>query len=317
MATFVSPGARQIAHNVRSSGGELSLDEWDLGNALGYGRDSRLLGGRLRNKIVDELRAAGVVAEFDDRVGGQVRLRIDMPGAPPTGLGRSLTWRGESRPQQAAPETPGPRPVPQVAPTSVSVPTPAPPQSPPVRGDSPPVEPPTLSDTSSAPEDKTGAAGDWLFFGVTVLAIFVVPAIGRELFPGGETGDKNLFFWTVYLKTLPLSGILTAIFLMWHRKWPKNNMIPSGWNPDHFRAALTVGGVLLSGFIGFGFGTNQTENAWLLSHLHYSAIVDIMIVVSYVFASYAFIYGPVLFITSIGSAAWAAWWLHQKLPKHL
>lgn len=161
----------------------------------------------------------------------------------------------------------------------------------------------------TAPQSEGGAPdldelGDLIFWAVALLASFV-PAIAYQLVPGGQLEDKQTLFFVVYLTTLPWSGSLTLIFLMYKRKW---------MDTDQERAWTAAGLLIGSATLGWGFGSTQADLQFL-SQVHGNVPTIVLQVVAYIIATYAYIYGIVLWLGGIATGAWAAYWLHRKLPK--
>lgn len=275
--------------------GERVITIKELAAALGHAGEP--IDDALRERLVSEMAAAGIDADFGGRLEETVRLRripverLSHAAEPVVAGERAQTAPGVTA-QAAEPEPVG----------TAKAARPVPPDTKPPA----PHSQPQLGAKPAAQETGLDleAQGDLIFWGVTLLISFV-PAIGYELVPGGQFEDKGALFWTVYLTTLPWAGSLTVIFLMLRRKWLDNN-------PERAVAAAAL--LIGSAVLGWGFGSTQADLQFL-SQVHGNGWAMLAQIVVYVVGTYAYLYGTVLWLAGIVAGGWAAHWLDQKLPK--
>jgi hypothetical protein len=143
--------------------------------------------------------------------------------------------------------------------------------------------------------------GDWLFV-VLALVLNLVPSLAYQIAPGGEVGDKQELFITVYLITLPLSVALTAIIFIWLRE-------PFG-EQGNFVASCVI--LLISGYIGLKLGTRELDEA-VFSKVNGHPVVVLFAAAFYILFSYAIYYGVALFLSAVAVSSVAGLWLHERL----
>ncbi len=271
MAATPNTSALSLAQSLGE--GERLITVKELAVALGHGGEP--VDDELRERLVSEMAAAGVDADFGGGHEETVRLRR----APAAGQDQA------AEPVVAVRAAPAP-PADTKPPTLPSQPQPE--------------AKPAAQETKLDLE----AGGDLIFWGVTILVSFV-PAIGYELVPGGQLEDKGALFWAVYFATLPWAVSITVIVLMLQRNWLESNQ-----DRALAAAALLIG----SAVWGWGFGSTLTDLQFL-SQVHGNGFAILVQVVAYVVATYAYLYGFVLWFAGLVAGCFAALWLDQKLPK--
>jgi len=146
--------------------------------------------------------------------------------------------------------------------------------------------------------------GNGVFLAILVACTFF-PSLAFQIAPGGEVGDKEEAFATIFLTTLPLSLGLTAILFIWFR-----GLLES----DRQRLAASAGIMLVSGFVGLSFGSSQADQE-VFSRVHGPPEVVLLGYAAYILFSYALYYGWPLFIAAALVSFVAGLWLHEKLPE--
>jgi hypothetical protein len=156
-------------------------------------------------------------------------------------------------------------------------------------------------------EHRESPGGDELSDGVFLIIALLgnlVPSLAFLIAPGGEVGDKQEVFLTIYLTTLPLSLALTGIAFIWFRGL---------FESDRERALASAAIMLVSGFVGLNFGASQADQE-LLSKVHGPPYFVIPVCAVYILLSYAIYYGAALFFSAFLVSLVVGLWLHEKLP---
>jgi len=280
---------QRLAAEVSAAGGQLQLERRELAVRLGKPIDVR--DTYARYILERRLREVGLTAEF--HTDGSVSL-----------AGKERTGRIDRPNVATAPEAPGPSPIPSS--TLGPAATARPPMDPsPSEGSNPEATPrPTPSDPSVATEPTASQVGNWLY-ALLVLTTALFPAIGHELFPGGQVGEKQVAFLTIYFAALPLSLAATFICLMLMLDWFEDN---------RQRLAAAGAAIVVSAVWGIGFGQSSADLN-LISQLHGPPHVFLGVLVALALFAHAIYYGPALFIAAWLSSFVAALWIKEKVSQ--
>jgi hypothetical protein len=182
-----------------------------------------------------------------------------------------------------------------VALTAAAVATPPPDPAP-----APAAPPPAPQASDDLPSAK--AVGNGLY-GLLIFVCTFFPAIGHQLAPGGEVGEKQDAFFAIYIATFPLSLAATFIFLMLFFGW---------FDTDQERLAAAGGAVVLSAIWGIGFGTSYADMS-LISDLRGNVLAVAIQLVGLALGAYFVYYGWALFVAGWLASFFAALWIKEKV----
>lgn len=264
---------------VVSAGGILELEPEILSSRLGGRFDPR--DSYAQHVLKRHLREAGVSATF--RSDGSVKLVVKARG------GRLNQPRPPARGAVSA--------TPVVQPTTTSKPAATRPAANPTTAPAP--EP--ASAPAPSADSLSARVGNGLYVALWIACTFF-PAIGHQLAPGGEVGEKQEAFFAIYIATAPLSLAATFIFLMLFEGWFDND-----------RERLIAAGVAIvaSAAWGIGFGTSYAD-MYAISQLQGPWYVVAFGVVALALGAYVIFYGWALFIAGVLASLFAALWIHEK-----
>jgi len=137
---------------------------------------------------------------------------------------------------------------------------------------------------------------------IVALILSALPAAAATAFPPAVLEDKNQTFITLYVVTLPWSLALSAIVAGFAGGW---------FGSDERKQVLAAAGILLvSAVIG---GAIAPGSPWDEHFRGGPPWVVVAAAIVFVVIGYALMYGWPMWFASFLVAAYAGWWMHEKL----